>query len=58
MSGLVSGLMTLMLIIVFLGIVVWAYSKRNKETFETMANLPLEDDSDTPATTAKETPHE
>ena len=41
MTGVVSGLMTLFLIILFLGIVFWAYSKRNKPVFEAMAQLPL-----------------
>lgn len=44
MTGIVSGVFTLFLLIVFLGIVVWAYSKRNKEAFEEMANTPLRDD--------------
>jgi cytochrome c oxidase cbb3-type subunit 4 len=29
---------------VFIGIIVWAYSKRNKEDFEAAANLPLDQD--------------
>lgn len=43
MMGVINGLMTLLLIILFLGICVWAWSKRNKETFSRMAQLPLED---------------
>lgn len=35
---------TLLLIILFLGIVVWAYSSRRKSDFEEAAMLPLEDD--------------
>ena len=54
MSGLISGLLTLFLIILFLGIVVWAYSKRNKKAFEEMANLPLRDE----VMQAKESSHE
>ena len=54
MSGLFSGLLTLFLIILFLGIVVWAYSKRNKKAFEEMANLPLHDE----VVKAKEASHE
>ncbi|MGB1257450.1 MAG: CcoQ/FixQ family Cbb3-type cytochrome c oxidase assembly chaperone, partial [Thiolinea sp.] len=37
MTGVISGVMTLLLIILFLGIVFWAYSKRNKPVFEEMA---------------------
>lgn len=45
MIGVINGLLTLFLIIVFLGIVFWAYSKHNKKTFEAMANLPLEENT-------------
>ena len=45
MSGVISGLLTLFLIIIFLGIVFWAYSKRNKTAFDEMAKLPLEDEA-------------
>lgn len=38
-----NGVMTGVLIILFLGICAWAYSSRNKKKFEEMANLPLED---------------
>ena len=56
MTGLVSGVMTLFLLIVFLGIVVWAYSKRNTEAFDVMAKLPLEDEVKDKA--SKEVSHE
>lgn len=29
---------------VFIGIIVWAFSKRNKEDFEKAAQLPLDQD--------------
>ena len=47
MNGVVSGLMTLFLIIVFLGIVLWAWSKRNKPAFDKMARLPLAENTNT-----------
>lgn len=43
-SGTFNGVMTGLLIVVFLGIVAWAYSKRNKEAFDEMAHMPLQDD--------------
>ena len=46
MTGVISGVMTLLLIILFLGIVFWAYSKRNKPVFEEMAQLPLAENAD------------
>ena len=35
---------TLLLIILFIGIVLWAYSSRRKSDFDEAARLPLEDD--------------
>lgn len=33
-----------MVLIVFIGIVIWAWSGRNKEKYEAAARMPLEDD--------------
>ena len=35
---------TLLSMVVFLGIAAWAYSKRNKQSFDELAALPLMDD--------------
>ncbi len=35
---------TIGVIVIFLGIIFWAYSKRRHDDFEEAANLPLEDD--------------
>ena len=35
---------TLALLIIFIGIVLWAWSGKRKEDFEEAANLPFEDD--------------
>lgn len=43
MHGAVVGIVTLILMVLFLGIVVWAYSRRNKQRFERASRLPLED---------------
>lgn len=40
-----NGLLTLILLIIFLWICIWAWSARNKDNFEKMAKLPLEEDS-------------
>jgi cytochrome c oxidase cbb3-type subunit 4 len=42
--GVIRGLYTLLLIIVFIGVCLWAYSGRRKADFDDAANLPLEDD--------------
>jgi cytochrome c oxidase cbb3-type subunit 4 len=54
-SGIVSGIVTIIFIVVFIGIVWWAYSKSNKQRFEDAGKLPFEEEDDTTAknTTAK-----
>ena len=37
-------LMTLVALITFLGIVIWAYSDRRKQSFDKAARMALEDD--------------
>ncbi|KZY36108.1 MULTISPECIES: CcoQ/FixQ family Cbb3-type cytochrome c oxidase assembly chaperone [unclassified Oleiphilus] len=37
-----SGLMTGMLLLTFIGICFWSWSGKRKEAFEEMANLPLD----------------
>jgi cytochrome c oxidase cbb3-type subunit 4 len=43
-SGTVSGIVTVVLILVFIGIVWWAYSKGNKQRFEDASKLPFSED--------------
>lgn len=47
-SGTLSGIVTVIFIVVFIGIVWWAFSKRNKQRFEDAGKLPFDED-DTPA---------
>jgi cytochrome c oxidase cbb3-type subunit 4 len=42
--GTLSGVLTALLILIFIGIVVWAWSERSARTFEEAARLPLETD--------------
>ncbi|MGW8368631.1 MAG: cbb3-type cytochrome oxidase subunit 3 [Gammaproteobacteria bacterium] len=42
--GILRGLLTLVLMLAFLGIAFWAYSKKRKKDFEEAARLPLEED--------------
>lgn len=37
---------TLVLLLVFIGIVVWAWSPKRKRKFDEAARLPLDDDKD------------
>ncbi len=40
----IHSLWTVLLMILFLGIVVWAYSSRRKKQFDAAARMPLEDE--------------
>lgn len=42
--NVLRGLMTLVLMIAFLGLVFWAYSKNRKPAFDEAANLPFADE--------------
>ncbi len=44
-AGLLHGLWTALLLVVFLAIVVWAFRGRRRRDFEEAARLPLEDDA-------------
>lgn len=45
-SGALSGIVTAVLIVLFLGVWVWAWSARRKSQFDKMARLPLEEDDE------------
>ena len=45
---------TVLLLILFLGIVFWAYSKRRKKSFDEAAKLPFADEDQHQATIKKE----
>jgi cytochrome c oxidase cbb3-type subunit 4 len=42
--GTLRGLVTLALMLAFVGLVIWAYSRRRKADFDEMARMPLEED--------------
>lgn len=54
MSPLVHSIWTVILFIVFIGIVVWAFSSRRKKDFDEAARLALDDDD--PKTKQDKTP--
>lgn len=43
-SGVLSGMTILLLILVFIGIVAWAWSAKRKKAFDEAARLPLDDE--------------
>ena len=50
--SLFSSLMTVVMLVVFLGIVAWAYSSRRSADFDEAARVPLEDDTPPDQSTA------
>jgi cytochrome c oxidase cbb3-type subunit 4 len=46
--GLVRGLLTVTLFLLFLGIWAWSWSRKRQVEFDAAAQLPLEDDSRPP----------
>lgn len=47
--GTFRGVITAVLMILFIGLVFWAYSRRRHEEFEAAARLPLGEDRAPPA---------
>jgi cytochrome c oxidase cbb3-type subunit 4 len=41
-----NGLYTLFLIIIFVGLILWAYNKKQKQTFDKIANSIFDEDLD------------
>jgi cytochrome c oxidase cbb3-type subunit 4 len=44
MMGIVNGIMTVALMAIFTGIVVWAWRRERRQQFDEAAALPLEED--------------
>jgi len=42
---IISSVVTVVSLIVFLGIIYWAFSASNKEKFEKMARLPIDNEN-------------
>jgi cytochrome c oxidase cbb3-type subunit 4 len=49
--GTFRGILTAVLMVLFVGLVLWAYSRRRDKEFEAAARLPLGDDRAPPANT-------
>lgn len=47
--GTLRGLLTAALLLLFLGVVFWAYSRRRRADFEQASRLPLEEQAHPPA---------
>lgn len=45
-AGLVGSIVTVVLFLLFIGIVWWAYHKGNRQRFDEAARLPFEEEAD------------
>jgi len=48
---------TVLLLILFIGIVIWAFSSRRKKSFDLAARMPLEDEDSGPGLSGGERKH-
>jgi cytochrome c oxidase cbb3-type subunit IV len=48
MIGIVRGVITLVLLVLFIALALWAWSAQRKELFDSMARMPLDEDADRP----------
>jgi len=51
---LIQSIWTIVIMVTFLGIVVWAYSSKRKSDFDEAARLPFDDDQTDTNNTASE----
>jgi cytochrome c oxidase cbb3-type subunit 4 len=54
---LLSSIMTVILLVVFVGIVLWAWSGKRHSEFDAAARVPLEDDFEPDAPKRRHTGH-
>jgi cytochrome c oxidase cbb3-type subunit 4 len=47
-TGTLSGIVTAVLLVVFLAVVAWSWSPRRRRSFDDTARLPLEEDDGPP----------
>nr|WP_136252203.1 cbb3-type cytochrome c oxidase subunit 3 [Ningiella ruwaisensis] len=43
-QGTIGSIFTVIVFVSFVGVVIWAFSSRNKKKFDEAANLPFEDE--------------
>ncbi len=58
MIGILRGVATLLLLILFISLIAWAWSGRRKKVFDSMARMALDEDTDTSRLKAEEDDHE
>ncbi|MDH3888118.1 MAG: cbb3-type cytochrome c oxidase subunit 3 [Gammaproteobacteria bacterium] len=55
--SIVQSVWTLVVLVLFVGIVIWAWSGKRKQEFDEAANIPFHEDDKPAATKSKENSH-
>jgi cytochrome c oxidase cbb3-type subunit 4 len=56
-TSLIQSVWTLVVTVLFIGIVIWAWSGKRKKDFDEAANIPFNEDDMPAETTSKENSH-
>ena len=57
MDNLIQSVWTLVVLVLFVGIVIWAWSSKRKQDFDEAANIPFNEDDTPTENTSKENSH-
>jgi cytochrome c oxidase cbb3-type subunit 4 len=57
MDSLIQSVWTLVVLVLFVGIVIWAWSSKRKQDFDEAANIPFHEDDTSAEKTSKENSH-
>ncbi|MCK5382733.1 MAG: cbb3-type cytochrome c oxidase subunit 3 [Gammaproteobacteria bacterium] len=56
-DSLIQSVWTLVVLVLFVGIVIWAWSSKRKQEFDEAANIPFHEDDTSVEKTSKENSH-
>ena len=56
-GNLIQVIWTLVVVVLFIGIVIWAWSGKRKQEFDEAANIPFNEDDTPTEKTSKENSH-
>ena len=56
-DNLIQVIWTLVVLVLFVGIVIWAWSSKRKQDFDEAANIPFNEDDTPTENTSKENSH-
>ena len=57
MDVLIQSVWTVVVLVLFVGIVIWAWSSKRKQEFDEAANIPFHEDDTSAEKTSKENSH-